>query len=111
MPVSHLHRFRCRYHTVIPDLMKWVTRIPSLTDVRLSEGYYMAFLGDRAVPPTSLKNFERSWGPPEVLRGLKSGCKLLHLSTQLNLSDSQLRQIASVCGYQLLIYNLSLGFS
>jgi len=104
MPVSHLRRFRCRRHKAIPDLMKWVTRITTLSDVRLPERSNMkmaAYLGHTIVPPAWLKNLERYWGPPEVLGGLKSDCKLLHLSTHLDMSDSQLRQLASACGDQL----------
>ena len=90
VPVARLRRFQCRQHTAIPDLIKWVTRIPTLVDVRLPEHSYSsmaAFLGDAVVPPTWLSNLERYWGPPELLGDLTSGCKLLHFSTQFPMYD------------------------
>jgi hypothetical protein len=40
VPFARLRRFQCRQHTAIPDLMKWVTRIPTLVDVRLPDRSY-----------------------------------------------------------------------
>src|SRR5258706_709393 len=104
--IGRLRRFHCRDHTATPDLIKWVTRIPTITDVRLPEPIFFNIahvFEDPVLPPTWLKNLERYLGPLELLGGLTSGCKLLHFSTCLEMPDLQLqlRQLATVCGYQL----------
>ena len=84
--------------------MKWVTRIPTLTDVRLPEPANFNItnhLNGAVVPPTWLGNLERYRGPSELLGNLTLGCKLLHLSTYSEMSHLQLRQLATVCGHQL----------
>ena len=105
-PVGRLRKFHCREHTAIPDLIQWVTSIPTITDVRLPEpGYFNIahVMEDPVLPPTWLKNLVRYRGPPGPLGGLTSGCKLLHFSTCLEMFDLQLRlrQLATVCGHQL----------
>ena len=103
-PVGRLRRFHCPHHTAIPNLIKWVTKIPTLTDVRLPEPPNFNIthhLKGAVVPPTWLGNLERFWGPPELLGSLTSGCKLLHFSTNLEMSLLQLQQLSTVCGYQL----------
>ena len=103
-PVARLRRFECLGEMAIPNLMKWVTRIPTLTDVRLPDSVdfnTMNYLKGAVVPPTWLGNLERYWGPPELLASLTLGCKLLHFSTYLEMSHLQLRQLATVCGNRL----------
>jgi len=104
MPVARLRRFHCRQHTAMPALVKWVTRIPTLTDIRLPERPYLRIAGvwgDTDVPQTWLEDLERYWGPPELLGSLTSGRKLLHFSTQSEISESQLQQLSTICGPQL----------